>query len=258
MKTIFTTRLLILAFIFALSAFANDQKVGSLMAPISQRTISAKDLDAIADLHAAVESGDFKAIQKCLDAGAPIDGVLGKTSYRVLHKAAKEGSIKMVKFLIERGAMVNPRAEYGWTPLDLAIKKNQKEMIQILRANGGKTDRELIDKTSVTWLKVCLNTYKLDMGHYPTKEEGGLDALSKEPTPKDPALRERWKGPYLKSKEAMFDEWGRQLNYESKQRDYNLYSSGPDGKPKTKDDVIFSRSFDWLNDNTSTKKSGHK
>ena len=140
MKTIFTTRLLVPACIFALSAFANGQEIDQLQAPRSQRTISEKDLEAIDELNAAVESGDFKAIQKCLDAGAPIDGVLGKTSYRVLHKAAKEGSIEMVKFLIERGAMVNPRAEYGWTPLDMAIKKNRKKVIELLRANGGKTD----------------------------------------------------------------------------------------------------------------------
>ena len=226
--------------------------------PLSQRSISLQEINSISELHLAAEQGDIKAVRRSLDAGTDVDSVLGKASYRVLHKAAREGSLRMVEFLLERGADINARAEYGWTPLDLAIKRNQKEMIQILRANGGKTDRELIDKTSVTWLKVCLNTYKLDMGHYPTKEEGGLDALSKQPTPKDPALRERWKGPYLKSKEPMFDEWGRQLNYESKQSDYNLYSSGPDGKPKTKDDVIFARSFDWLNDTTTNKKSGHK
>ena len=246
MKTIFTTRLLVLAFIFALSAFANDQKFGSLLAPISQRTISDKDLEAIDELHAAVENGDFKAIQKCLDAGAPIDGVLGKTSYRVLHKAAKEGSIEMVEFLIERGAMVNARAEYGWTPLDMAIKKNRKKVIELLRANGGKTDVELTDKTSVTWLKMRLNAYKSDIGHFPTAKEGGLTALFKKPAFEEVALMKKWKGPYLKEEKARIDEWGRKLNYKPGKRDYDLFSSGPDGIPKTKDDEIYSRSFDFL------------
>ncbi len=206
MKTIFTTCLLVLAFIVVPSAFANGQEIDQLQAPRSQRTISDKDLDAIAELHAAVESGDFKAIQKCLDAGAPIDGVLGKTSYRVLHKAAKEGSIEMVKFLIERGAMVNPRAEYGWTPLDMAIKKNRKKVIELLRANGGKTDLELTDKTSVTWLKMRLNAYKSDIGYFPTEKEGGLTALFKKPTFEDVAMMKKWKGPYLKEEKARVDE----------------------------------------------------
>ena len=246
MKTIFTTRLLVLAFIFALSAFANEQKVGSLLAPRSQRTISDKDFEAIDELHAAVESGDFKAIQKCLDAGASIDGVLGKTSYRVLHKAAREGSIEMVEFLIERGAMVNARAEYGWTPLDMAIKKNRKKVIELLRSNGGKTDVELTDKTSVTWLKMRLDAYKSDIGHFPKEKEGGLTALFKKPTFEDVAMIKKWKGPYLKEEKARTDEWGRKLNYKPGKRDYDLFSSGPDGIPKTKDDEIYSRSFDFL------------
>ena len=126
MKAIFTAPLLCLSCLVALPSFAYAQEIDHLQAPRSQRTISDKELDAIAELHASVENGDFKATQKCLDAGAPTDGVLGKTSYRVLHKAAKEGSIEMVEFLIERGAMVNPRAEYGWTPLDMAITRMQK------------------------------------------------------------------------------------------------------------------------------------
>ena len=248
MKPIFTPPLLCLAYLVALSSFAYVQEIDQLQAPISQRTISDKDLEAIAELHSAFENKDLNAIKKCLDAGAPIDGVLGKTSYRVLHKAAKEGSIEMVKFLIERGAKVNARAEYGWTPLDLAIKKNRKEVIQLLRANGGKTDVELPDKTSVTWLKMRLNAYKSDIGHFPTAKEGGLTALVKQPSFGDDTSKEKWKGPYLKKDEhkAMSDEWGRRLNYKPGKRDYDLFSSGPDGIPKTKDDEIYSRSFDFL------------
>jgi type II secretion system protein G len=246
MKPIFTPLLLCLSYLFALSSFAYAQEIDPLQAPISQRTISDNDIEAIAELHVSVESGDFKAIQKCLDAGAPIDGVLGKTSYRVLHKAAKEGSIEMVKFLIERGAMVNARAEYGWTPLDMAIKKNRKKVIELLRSNGGKTDFELTDKTSVTWLKMRLNTYKVDIGHFPTAKEGGLTALVNTPSFEEDAMMEKWKGPYLKEEKAMVDEWGRRLNYNAGKRDFDLFSSGPDGKPKTKDDEIYSRSFDFL------------
>jgi len=44
----------------------------------------------------------------------------------------------------------------------------------------------------------------------------------------------------------MVDEWGRRLNYKPGKRDYDLFSSGPDGIPKTKDDEIYSRSFDFL------------
>ena len=59
-----------LACLFALASFAYAQEVDRLQAPISQRSISDKDLQAIAELHAAVESKDLKALKKCLDAGA--------------------------------------------------------------------------------------------------------------------------------------------------------------------------------------------
>jgi hypothetical protein len=73
-----------------------------------------------------------------------------------------------------------------------------------------------------------------------------LSALVKKPVFKDRSLQEKWKGPYIKDEKAMVDEWGRRLNYEPTKREYNLFSSGPDGKPGTKDDVIYARSFDYL------------
>ena len=224
-------------------------------APLSQRSqrqISDAELQAISDLHIAVEGGDLKAVSKCLKAGTDIDCVLGKLSYRVLHKAARDGTTKMVTFLIKRGADVNARAEYGWTSLDLAIKKDRPEIMKLIRENGGKTDVELTDKNSVRWLRMYLNIYKLDVGHYPRMEEGGLSALVKKPVFKDRSLQKIWKGPYIKDEKAMVDEWGRRLNYEPTKREYNLFSSGPDGKPGNKDDIIYARSFDYLYE-TKTK-----
>jgi len=49
----------------------------------------------------------------------------------------------MVKFLIQKKAKVNATAMQGWTPLDLAQKKEQFELVQLLRQNGAKTAEEL-------------------------------------------------------------------------------------------------------------------
>ena len=61
----------------------------------------------------------------------------------------------MVEFLLERGADINARQSTDGLHWTWQLK-NQKEMIQIFVQMEGKTDRELIDKTSVTPVKGLL------------------------------------------------------------------------------------------------------
>ena len=111
--------------------------------PLLQRHITDKELKAIGDLHLAVEEGDLSTVRQCLESGTNIECVRGKASFRVLHRAAEAGNKSMVRFLIQKKANVNAMAMQGWTPLDLAQKKEQFEVVQLLRENGGKTGEEL-------------------------------------------------------------------------------------------------------------------
>jgi ankyrin repeat protein len=111
--------------------------------PLLQRQITDKELKAIADLHLAVEKGDLSKVRQCLESGTNIECVRGKASFRVLHRAAEAGNKSMVRFLIQKKANVNAMAIQGWTPLDLAQKKEQFEVVQLLRENGAKTGEEL-------------------------------------------------------------------------------------------------------------------
>ncbi len=74
-------------------------------------------------------------------------------------------------------------------------------------------------------LGAILDAYLLDVGRYPTQEEG-LEALVSAPPGVD-----RWSGPYLKNKEALTDPWGNAYVYRSPGRHgkYDLYSLGADG-----------------------------
>lgn len=83
-------------------------------------------------------------------------------------------------------------------------------------------------------LKVPLSTYKIQMGSYPTTEEG-LQALI---TP--PANRaERWKGPYLESKSIPTDPWGNPYQYRypgtRNPEKFDVWSWGPDGRESADD-----------------------
>lgn len=72
----------------------------------------------------------------------------------------------------------------------------------------------------------ALDQYRLDVGRYPTTEQG-LNALMAKP-----AGIPRWAGPYLK-KEVPPDPWGKPYVYKSpgEHGEYDLSSLGRDGRP---------------------------
>ena len=102
-------------------------------------------------------------------------------------------------------------------------------------------------KLMLNQLSTALDTYRLNLGHYPTEQEGGLDALLKKPTFENERLGEKWQGPYVKPGTQLDDPWGHKLRYELADRTaeadnksvlpYKLFSVGPDGQPDTDDDI---------------------
>lgn len=75
-------------------------------------------------------------------------------------------------------------------------------------------------------LSAALDLYKLDVGRYPTTQEG-LQVLVQAP----PGVT-RWNGPYLKKKTVPKDPWGNEYRYESpgKHGPFDLYSYGADNQ----------------------------
>lgn len=75
-------------------------------------------------------------------------------------------------------------------------------------------------------LVTALEVYRLDLGSYPTTEQG-LDALLTAP-----ASAPRWAGPYLGRRQAVVDPWGNPFQYRARgDGTYELYSLGADGHP---------------------------
>jgi general secretion pathway protein G len=91
------------------------------------------------------------------------------------------------------------------------------------------TAKEKIAQQSIERLATVLDIYKLDVGSYPTTEQG-LQALLTRPP--DVA---HWNGPYLKGNKLPEDPWGHPFLYRSPSEregyDYDLYSLGPAGQP---------------------------
>lgn len=79
-------------------------------------------------------------------------------------------------------------------------------------------------KVQIERVAGALDLYRLEVGHYPTQQEG-LVALI-EPQSREP----NWNGPYLKKRENIDDPWGRLLIYRipGQHGEYDLYSLGAD------------------------------
>jgi general secretion pathway protein G len=92
-----------------------------------------------------------------------------------------------------------------------------------LRQLGGA--KVSVAKQSIERLGSVLDIYKLDVGSYPTTEQG-LQALVERPTGVNV-----WNGPYLKGDKVQVDPWNHAYVYrapsERQNHDYDLCSGGP-------------------------------
>jgi general secretion pathway protein G len=95
-----------------------------------------------------------------------------------------------------------------------------------LFAQLGKSE-VVIAKAQMESFEKSLDTFRLDVGRYPTTEEG-LAALMTAP----PAVATKWNGPYLK-KGVPSDPWGHAYQYRAPgaKNEYEIVTTGKDGQP---------------------------
>lgn len=81
-------------------------------------------------------------------------------------------------------------------------------------------------KAQIVGLEKALQQYRLDVGRYPTTEQGLAALMTK------PANVNKWAGPYLE-KNVPTDPWGRPYVFVSpgEHGDFDISSTGRDGRP---------------------------
>ena len=81
-------------------------------------------------------------------------------------------------------------------------------------------------KAQLDALEKALDQYRLDLGKYPSTEQGLVALVSR------PANEAKWDGPYLK-KTVPPDPWGNQYTYKfpGEHSEFDLWSFGRDGQP---------------------------
>ena len=92
-------------------------------------------------------------------------------------------------------------------------------------------------KTQIRMFDSAIGMYRLDVGKYPSGDQG-LQALRLQP-PDAPV--NKWRGPYI-SIEIPLDPWGTAYQYQEmtdalNQPNFEVMSNGPDGNNGTADDI---------------------
>jgi general secretion pathway protein G len=86
-------------------------------------------------------------------------------------------------------------------------------------------------------VEIPLTSYRVDVGDYPTNDDGGLNALWVAPSSK----ADRWHGPYAKGTKAPLDPWGHPYQYRypgtHNKGSYDIWSTGPGGVDGSDDNI---------------------
>lgn len=120
-------------------------------------------------------------------------------------------------------------AERGYTLLELLV------VMAILGLLAGLVAPRVIkylssSKSGAAYLQTrnlssALDLYRLDVGRYPSRDEG-LEALVHKPKASD-----QWSGPYLNNESGIVDPWGRKFVYRipGQHGEFDILSYGADG-----------------------------
>jgi len=88
--------------------------------------------------------------------------------------------------------------------------------------------KEKVAQLSIGRLATALDMYKLDVGNYPTAEQGLQALVSK------PSGIANWRGPNMTGEKVPADPWGRPFVYHNPSQraghEFDLYSLGPAGQ----------------------------
>ena len=125
---------------------------------------------------------------------------------------------------------IKNNTESGFTLLELLVVLGIIAMLagivgpQVMKHMGESKTKAA--KVQIEDLAATLDMYKLDLGSYPTSEEG-LNALIE-----SPEGAKRWNGPYLSKSKIPLDPWQNEYRYVSpgEHGKFDLFTFGADNK----------------------------
>jgi general secretion pathway protein G len=126
--------------------------------------------------------------------------------------------------------MKQPKKNSGFTLLELLVVLGIIAMLagivgpQVMKHMGASKTKAA--KVQIEGLASSLDMYKLDVGRYPSTDQG-LSALIEKPSDV-----ERWNGPYLRKAKVPVDPWQQPYQYKfpGEHGNFDLFSLGADLK----------------------------
>ena len=126
--------------------------------------------------------------------------------------------------------IMKKQIESGFTLLELLVVLGILAMLagivgpQVMKHMGEAKTKSA--RVQIEDLSATLDMYKLDLGVYPTSEEG-LRALIEAPD-----TAKRWNGPYLQKSKIPLDPWQQEFHYVSpgEHGKFDLFSLGADNR----------------------------
>ena len=96
----------------------------------SGANVNSKSVPGFVPLNVAIFEGSIEMVKFLVENGAELE--LGSTGFTSLHFAANFGQLSIAKYLLESGAQIDPKTANGTTPFDLATQEGHQEIAKLL------------------------------------------------------------------------------------------------------------------------------
>ncbi|MDD3065529.1 MAG: ankyrin repeat domain-containing protein [Endomicrobiaceae bacterium] len=117
-----------LMFGFVTLSFAEDNKSQCK----SVADINSNPKHGVTPLISAVKKNNIEIAKMLIENGADVNAVGGSEKKTAIFFAVSDDNVEMAKMLISKGANLNVTDAYHETPLNIAVEKGNKKMINLL------------------------------------------------------------------------------------------------------------------------------
>jgi len=121
--------------IFEAASLGNLERLKDCAGDVA--AVNSRSNDGFTALHFACFFGQPGAARLLIERGALVDAVSNNPMKLMpLHSAASARNLEAVRLLLEHGAPVNARQQWGWIPIHAAAQNGDRAMVELMLKHG--------------------------------------------------------------------------------------------------------------------------